>query len=60
MRSECALAERLESELTKFEPKGQDWTAKTCERLSEAKENSNWLNLNSKVINYNIFRSILS
>ena len=52
--SECALAEKLGSELAKFGPKEQVQMAKTRESISEGIADFNWLNRNFQIINYNI------
>ena len=48
------LVERLESELVKSEPKGQDQMAKTHKIISKGIENYNVLNRGPQTINYNI------
>ena len=50
----CALAERLESELAKSGPKGQDQVAKILESISEWIANSKSLKRNLQNINLNI------
>ena len=45
---------KLESELVKYGPKGQDQMAKTLESRSKRVANSNWLKRDSQIINYNI------
>ena len=52
--SEFALAEKLGSELSKFGPKRQIQIAKTCEVKSEGIADSNLLNRDLQIINYNI------
>ena len=51
---ECALAEKLESELEKSGPKRQDQVAETLESISEGIVNSNLLKRDWQIINYNI------
>ena len=48
------VAERLESELAKSEPKGQSQMAKTRESKSEGIENHNGRNKGLQKINYDI------
>ena len=50
---ECALAERLESELTKYGSKGQDQMAKSLESLTKGIANSKLLKRDWQIINYN-------
>ena len=51
---ECALVERLDPELSKFEPKGEGQMAKTRESICKGIANYNSLNRSSQIINYNI------
>ena len=48
------MAERLELEMSKSGSKEQDLIANTCEVKSEGITNSNWLNRDFQIINYNI------
>ena len=56
---ESALVERLESELSKFEPKGEGQMAKTRESICEGISNYNGLNRVHK-LSITILRSIFS
>ena len=49
-----SMDERLESELAKAWPKGQDKMAKIRESISKGIANSNWLNKDLQITNYNI------
>ena len=51
---ECVLAERQESELEKYGPKGQNQMAKTLECISKGIANCNGLNRGSQIFNYDI------